>query len=366
MQQLATKLPRDLTSLHFLSAFQTKVKNLRQGLYRFAHSYPSPLDVILINHYEERLRRAHGHPMLGEYAPFMVGDLFALRPHAIEQLAFPWLLLYEYSLLLDDLIDQERVFSRSELLLSQMLLTSSCNEYRRLIGESRSPWAAYDSYQHEWLLGMLNEMQALSFKEACSPLEMVNQQGRKSAIVKFCAASLVYLDKGRLLSSQEQQGIDHICSGIQLLDDLTNVLEDHREGRHNFILELTHQWFKATLSHARVGWASLNTNQLTFALVYSGSIGRSWNAAADELEKGLTCFTGSESQTAKYFRSISTHCRKGARLIEDARRDLPEFREDFLYAQVVQSNIIEPGSTGLPDSWQGVMRAINDGPKASN
>lgn len=365
MQNLAIKTG-DLTSTVYLSTFQTKVENLRQDLYSYAESFPSPLNSTLINHYKGRLNRAHGLPMLGEYAPFMVGDLFMTRPQTIERLAFPWLLLYEYTLLLDDLIDQPRLFSRRELVLSQMLLASSFDEYKRILGDSQPLWAAYDSYQREWLMGSLHEMDSSSLKNAHCALEVIGQQGRRAAIAKFCAASLVYCDENRLLAPHEERGIDHFCAGIMLLDDIADVLEDHKEGRRNFLLETTYEWFKTNLSETSMTWTNLDINQLTIGLVYSGAISRSWKAAANEIENALGTFSDSESQTTNYFRSISTHCRRSAQLIEDAATGLPKFQQAFLHTQAIQqqSNIIEIGSAILRQSWKTVIHHIDNGPKA--
>ncbi len=366
MQNLAIKLTVDLTSVDFLSTFQTKVKSLRQDLYRHAQSFPSPLNSTLINHYEERVRRACGLPMLGEYAPFMMGDLLIIKPRTIELLNFPWLLLYEYTLLLDDVIDQPRKFSQRELVLSQMLLASSLDEFKRVLGDSQQLWAAYYSYQREWLIGSLHEMDLSSHEKTSFPSEVISQQARRAAIAKFCAASLLFLDQHRLPTPREESGIDHFCAGIMVLDDLTDVLEDHIEGRRNFLLETTREWSNANIPRESITWTTLSIDQLTIGLVYSGAISRSWKAAADEIDKALGIFSDSESQTANYFRSISIHCRRSARLIDDATTILPKFRQELLHPQTIQqqSNIIEMGSAILRQSWKTVINLIEDGPKA--
>jgi hypothetical protein len=366
MQNPAARLTGETSSNDLLTALRTKVEDLRQDLYFYARTLPSPLGPTVISHYEERVRRARGLPMLGEYAPFLLGDLFGVKQQSIEQLAFPWLLLYEYTLLLDDLADRRRSLSSHKLVLSQMLLASSLKEFKRVLGDSRAIWAAFDSYQREWLVGSLHESDFSSLKDGHPPLEIIRQQGRRAAMAKFCAASLLYLDANRLLTPSEESSIDHFCAGIMLLDDLTDVLEDHTEGLRNFVLERTHRWFKAKVSSEEPAWANLDIDQLTVGLVYSGAIGESWIAAANEIDKALGAFNRSENQAAKYFGLLSDRCRGSAHSIQEAAAGLPTFQPVFLHKQgkAHRSNILNLSSAILRRSLKKVIQQIDNGPRA--
>lgn len=372
MKNLAIDLKEYLNrdDMYYLLSFRTKIEKLREKLYIYAESITEPLNKILVAHYKERLSCAEGRPMLGEYAIFLAGDLFLIKPQVVDKLAFPWLLLYEYSLLLDDLLDGSRSHWSHELLLSQILLESSITEYKKLLGDNKSLWAAYNSYQREWINEMMHEMKWSCSKENQSKTGAIFQQGRKAAMVKFCVTSIVYLDKNRLLTSREEKGIDHLCAGIQLLDDLTDVLEDHRAGRLNVLLGDTYEWFNVIVfnSISNIHPKDVSVNQLMLGLVYSGAISNSWKIAAKQIDKAIEMLQDKENQSTKYFKSISIKCRESSRLIDKAIRDMPELQEYFLNTQIKgeNTNIIEINTAKLSQMLSRITRHINNGPKASN
>ncbi|MEX1138903.1 MAG: hypothetical protein WEF53_06140 [Bacteroidota bacterium] len=366
MQNSASVLAPRATSSSYFSVFQGDVKILRESLYRYAETLPPPLTLTLINHYEERIKRAQGLPMLGEYTPFILGDLFNLKPEVFDKITLPWFLMYEYTLLLDDLIDLPRISVQRELALSQVLLSSSFNEFRRILGDDESLWTTIDSYLHQWLVGSLHEVDSGDMREEWYGQEALRQQGRRAAIAKLCAAALVYLDQKRLPTAHEERGLDHFCSGFMLLDDLADVHEDYKEGRQNSLLETTREWFRTTVPETTIPWRHLSIHQLTVGLIYSGSISRSWNAASEEIEKGLACFSDSKSQIVDFFTSLSVSCRDSSRLIDEIVGDLLPSSHELLVteSQEQRSKVIELGSAMLKNSWEKILRQVEDGPKA--
>lgn len=360
----------DRDDTEYISFLQTKIELLRQLLYQYAESIPVPLNRILINHYKERLGCAEDRPMLGEYAAFMVGDLFSIKPQIVDQLAFPWLLLYEYSLLLDDLLDKSRSRRVHELLLTQILLESSLTRYRSLLGDNSLLWAVYDSYRQQSTNGILHEIEWSTNVSRMCDNGVIIEQGRKSAIVKFCATSIVYFDKKRLLSSREEEGIDHLCAGIQLLDDLTDVFEDHKAGRLNVLLKDAYDWLENNTSKSTHSMQLMHVDvyHLMAALSYSGAIERSWMKAAEQIDEALDLFTDVNSQTARYFHSISTKCRESANLIRELMSETPEFHGDFVISDVNgrHATISDIRSLRLSELIVKINEHVSTGPKASN
>jgi len=354
----------------YISSLQDKIEKLRNNLYSYSKYYPAPLDSILVNHYQERLRCADKQPMIGEYGAFIIGDLLSIEPRITEYLAFPWLLLYEYSLLLDDLLDKSRSHWSHELLLSQMLLESSLNEYRKLLGDNQQVWSAYESYRRESIDGMLYEIEWSTRIKKHSGSEVIIQQGRKAAMVKFCAASMVCLDNNRTLTPKEEKGIDHLCAGIQLLDDSTDALEDHMAGRMNILLEETYEWFKKNIfnSISNIHPKDIGGNQLMVGLVYSGGISRSWKTATEQLDKAIELLADKGSQVANYLNAISIRCRKSSIIIDEALEANPELQEVFFRALAKgdRFTMTEINSEKLSEVWRKIAGLINDGPKARN
>ena len=73
-------------------------------------------------------------------------------------------------------------------------------------------------------------------------------------------------------------------------------------------------------------------------LIYSGAVSRLWYAAAEQIDAALELLIDSGGQATKYFISISVQCRESARLIEEAARELPEFKESFLQGLIEEKN----------------------------
>lgn len=339
----------------YLLSLQPRVEQLRRELYRYAMNYNFPLGPVLINHYKERLKSAEGRPMIGEYAPYIFGDLFSVKQDNLEPLIFPWLLLYEYSLLLDDLLDNSRYQWPQELLLSQILLESSLSLYREALGDVQPLWAAYTSYRRESIDAMINEIDWLDTRERGSDAQVIILQGRKAALVKFCAATIVYMDQRRLLTAGEEEAIDFLCSGIQLLDDTTDVSDDRKTGRMNLLLKDTYTWYEREGLDPDMNTLNMTRNQLTVGLICSGSLSRMWKITAMQIDRGLELLKAGDRQSAKYFHSISSQCLRSSKLLDEVRRELPRL-----------PNKIDIDFVKLRTRLDEAIRYVEDGPKASN
>ena len=107
-----------------LSRFSKNVVANRQAYFNLIGAFPPEFGDTLARHYKSRLARAHGKPLLGEYAPWLLADMLPLRnPRVSREVAPAWMSLYAYTLFVDDMLDSaERAdFSRS-LLASSLLL----------------------------------------------------------------------------------------------------------------------------------------------------------------------------------------------------------------------------------------------------
>jgi len=369
MNNLAIKVKEQLNvvDIRQLSFLQTNLEELRNSLYNYASTLPTQLNDVLINHYNERLSRADGRPMLGECAIFLLGDLFSIKQHIVDEITFPWSLLYDYNLLIDDLIDDTRPNWPQELLLSQILLESSLSSFRDVLGNDNSIWNLYDSYRSEFTYGILHEIKWSSGDDRRFHDDTVIQQGRKAAMVKFCAAGLIYQDKHRLLTLKEEQFIDHICAGIQLLDDLTDVFEDHSNGRINILLEDTYEWLRKNGFKNILHTQKIDNELLIFGLFYSGAIERLWKAASEQIDKAIRIFPFLNNQTIDYFKHLSLRCKQSSDNINIATKIAPIFPNSLKIPKLERENELEVSfrTRQLSALLKEIMKHINDGPKAS-
>jgi len=354
--------------LSYLVSLKPNINILRAKFYDYAISLQHPIDEILINHFNERLKRAEGIPMLGEYTVYVFGDIFSISESVIEEAAFPWFLLYEYSLLLDDLLDKNRPNWELELLTSQLLLDESFKEYIRVFGNNKYMFETFELYRKQSINSMIFEFNWAKSDIINDTSSALNIQGRKSALMKFCVSSLVIKEKNRMLNEIEEKALDNLCSGIQLLDDLTDVLEDNKDGRMNVLLQESYKWSNSNLFKNNAGF-KLSPDQLIIGLIYSGSINNTLEIASELINKAIQLIdTGGAINALCFLKDLSLKCSSSSKDLDELLIKNSKYKQILLSRisnenQSVQLNL---ESDGLNDFWQQIIKYLKIIPKASN
>jgi hypothetical protein len=289
----------------FLKTIKPDVLNIRNQFYDFAKNLNSELGTILINHFNERIKRANETLMLGEYAPFIFGDLFKISYESINKVAFTWFLMYEYSLLLDDLLDKERENWKLELLSSQILLDNSFKKFFLAINNQIDIYNSFEKYRKESIDAMISELKCSNMKSIRSNVII---QGRKAALVKFCVSYMINIDKKREISEEEESILDNICAGIQLLDDLTDFMEDHIEGRLNLMLSFVYNWIEN--NYQLYNRKNINNDQLIAGLIVSQSLNTTLEFSHNLLKSACQLKGNKKITTGsiEYFNELAENC----------------------------------------------------------
>lgn len=365
---IKTKVYHTQSEYNYLNQFSDKIILLRKSLFRFAKELPSPLNEHLVIHYQKRLELASSSPMLGEYAVFLISDLFNIPSNNIDQLAFPWLLLYHYCLMLDDILDNPQQNNYHTLLTSQLLFQSAIKEYNKIFHDNNSLWESFDNCYRQWFDAMLFELQQdLSHKNKINGINYL-QQGRKAALVKFCANSLFLLFKKRQLNNEESECLDNLCCGIQLLDDITDIEYDYGMGVSNTLTLQIKKWLSQTHSSSTVNIAELTNSQLKIALLFSGAISSSLKTSIHYLNHGLTLSQNSKSITSAYFNQIIEKCVNNNILIEKLLEDVSNDKVNILLKNELwtENNIYHIESVKIKTIWENINSIIYNTPKACN
>ena len=346
------------------SALATEI-DLTAALNKWVLAQSNSIQIVLDAHITERKKRSEGRAMLGLYTPFFIGSLFSISESAVRAISRPWILMYEYSLILDDLIDTVRVNRSEETVLSQLLLTSALSEFKGLAGNGSDLWRAFNTCHCEWLGAML-EQDWEEYNSALLNESAVLQHGKKASIAKFCAQSLLLMDKGRLLSPREDVALDYFCAGVQLLDDVADVIEDLREHRASPLLRQIDLWNRRH-RFGNVNRDSIHcghTEMILNGLVYSGAVSRTWRAAAKCFDFGLTHLAAHDGDAFLYFADLAARCRFEADLLESDVSELKTLNPGF--AWVAELSIEDPlGSHDMFSEWRRAMKRIEAGPKCS-
>lgn len=301
----------------FLNTIKPHVLKIRHQFHDFAMKLKPELAAIVINHFNERLKRADETLMLGEYAPNILGNLFSISKSTINKVAFPWFLMYEYSLLLDDLLDKERENWQLELLSSQVLLDSSFKEFFLIVNNQLVVFKSFEKYRNESIDGIVNELKWSKLNSIECVESAVIIQGRKAALVKFCVSYMINVDKKRNITEEEESILDNICAGIQLLDDLTDFIEDHNEGRINLILSSIYKWIEN--NYPIYNRKNINNDQLIAGLILSQSLNTTLEfshfllKSVNQLKSNNKLNIGS----IEYFNELAENCLQKGRLVDN-------------------------------------------------
>jgi hypothetical protein len=286
-----------------LGHFDDSIKYIREQFEDFTKTLNNPIRRVVLDHFNNRCEKHKGIPMLGEYLISLFGNLFSISSHILKENLFPWFLLYEYSLMLDDLLDKKPANWELELLSSQILLDKAIIEYSKIFKNDKIVFDRYESYRKESINSMIYEI-IWSTNNNWNPTNIaIPLQGRKAALMKFGINCLFIQDKGRALKTNEEKALDDLCSGIQLIDDLTDFIDDYRERRQNVILQESQKWIVS--NYSEISLDNLNNDQLLLSLIYSGSINNSLEVAGELFNNALKLdVIDKENLAYQYFKNI--------------------------------------------------------------
>lgn len=332
---------------------------------------PHPLARRLVSHREDRFERACGRPMLGEYAIDIFSDLLHLGEASKARAEIPWLLLYEHALLIDDLLDGPSKQCGYDLILSQVLLDKAHRAISTLVGDGDIVLRLFERYRMESWTAMIQEMEwSQGKREEVGSEEALLLQGRKSALAKFCATLLRYADRGEILTQEQERGIDALCSGIQLLDDLADCHEDHSNGRMNRTLQTAIRWLSHRFPrHSSPGKDDpLGPSQLVAGLVLSGSVASTWITAAGRFEEALDLLKAPVGACAtEYFTALGVQCRQSSIRLGFLTSQGGEgwnCLDEVLLDEAALTRELAEGK--LSKLWQEILQCLSIGPQASN
>lgn len=326
---ILSNITEDYSKVSYLNTIRPKVLNVRRQFYDYAANMKSELGNSVIYHFNERLKRAGDTLMLGEYAPFILGDLFSISETGISKISFPWLILYEYCLLLDDLMDKERENWQLEMLSSQVLLDKAYKEYFVDANDRYNIHNYFERYRNESIEGIVSELNWSKNNKIENIDAAIIIQGRKAALVKFCVASMINVEHNRNITKEEEKILDNICAAIQLLDDLTDISEDHTECRINIMLSTIYKWIENKYPYYNK--TNINYDQLIAGLIISQSMNTTLEISANQLRsvKILEKRFRDNDGSIEYFMQLAENCLQKSKQVDNILKE--ESKNILLY-----------------------------------
>ena len=366
MNNIAHKLNTQDKENQFLSIFKEEVENSRKHLFNFAQSLPKPLGDLLLNHFSSRLQKSNSLPMLGEYALYMIADLFNIKKELPFKFSYAWILLYEYTLLIDDMIDENDTNNKNNIAVSQILLAEFLYAFNSKTLRSELLFESFNIYMKEWINGSLHNTPDVFITNHDFSNNIFRHQSKRASIAKFGASSLFIDAHNRSLSLNEEVIIEHLCAGLMLLDDLTDVFIDFNNKQDNYLLNVTINWFRLNVASKYLKLDQITNNQLYIGLIYSNAIIDSWEAIANEIDLALNNFPHNWGNTYHFFHFISLGCRESVKHLRNEYNNLPKFNYTMLNinSHLKKQKIIDFGQKILEYNLNRIIQIIQNAPKA--
>jgi len=349
----------------YLKNIKPDIDKTRRKFYNFLDNFNPKLKKVIINHFKERLERAGDNLLLGEYAPYILGHLFNISKSTINKVSFPWFLLYEYSLIFDDLLDKDRVDWKMELISSQKLLDYSHQEFIKFINKDNKLFNDFNKYRDQSIDGMIKEIDWTVNGIIDNKNTAILFQGRKAALVKFCVSFMIKSDKKRSIYQTEEQVLDNICAGIQIIDDLTDIVEDHNEHRINIMLSTIYEWIYKNYG---INSTNISTNQLLAGLIFSNSLNTTLDISSfllSSVKKNLK-ETPYNKGAIDYFNNIAISCSNSSTTLDKILIENKKIEPMLLKHIFIEKNIDKKQGKLINDYWNKLIKFIKLVPKASN
>lgn len=331
---------------------------------------PKSIQNFMHYKYNDRLLRASGRLMLGEHAVSIVSEFLHISYDVSEKFKPIWNLLYWHSILIDDIVDGNSLDTKQDLLVSQILLDKALV----LISSSsvffkQSIFEIFQRYRLESWVAMAQEQSWSCGEHVPNSLDAaILQQGRKSALAKFCSSALLIAEWDVELTKNQVVALDDLLSGIQILDDIADYLEDFSSRRHNIILDMMYSWLSSLSTVTPIDVKSLSESRLIFSLIASNAFCVAWKLAADRIDCALSALNaGVGNYYASYFRTLSTqstHSSLQITSLVNNNRNVVNMIERNLYCDSKFQSIIDSQEASL--IWSQMLHVIANGPKASN
>jgi hypothetical protein len=318
------------TTKSSLANFSKNVATNRQTFFRGLNTLPREFETRLSSNYKNRIARANGKPLLGEYAPWLLVDLLPLNnPKVALRIAPAWMNLYAYTLFVDDMLDTNTKNELSKsVLASGLLLERGISALTDALPKDAKVRVKLDRYFLEAATATFKEITKHRERLSRYSQKDISRLGEKVALLKLCASCLLAADGAKSISNELLVPIESLATGAQLFDDVTDWQEDWRAGNYTYLLTRTFQRLK-NLGIAREP-SQFSQAEVLIGIVITGSL-------EDCLRRGLGYLNAVE--TSSYNKVDSVAKRLLEELIHEnsifqkevfeTRRFLEQFRTSY-------------------------------------
>lgn len=269
-------------------------------------------------HFQKRVSRADGRVMLGEAAVWLLPSLLGVAtfPH---RFLTPWMLLYGYSMLSDDISDGDHEPEGTHV--AGALLCRAILRFSEAVGSPEAVMGWFSDSQ----LDVADEASAEHSSQAIQSVRPADylSAGRKNAHLRVLARAIASIRQESSLSRREENGVHELCAAVQLLDDLTDLARDYEAGRGTPLLRATLRYVERNPLREDLGWVG---QSLLVGALCSGGAHASLQASGALLESALQSFNGAPDGAGQLFvRDLCWRVKAAANEIAEAGEAVRRF-----------------------------------------
>lgn len=212
-------------------------------------------------------------PVLGELIPWMLSDLFELEIDQVQDIATAWLKVYLYTCLIDDLLDEEAIFSPDEVLVSSLLFQEGSATLFNVVRNTKYEALLKDAFY----LSAEGELQDLKEQHIPHANKAIAAK-KKNYVLLACSAALAARSNERGNTIVEFS--EAILLGLQYLDDIADWENDFSNGNYTKLLS-------QGLAH-EVGSTKIKSRKVLLGdLVETGALNNLLSETASILKKAI-------------------------------------------------------------------------------
>lgn len=265
---------------------------------------PQACQHVVLTKYKARLENRDGAPLLGECAPWILSDILSIdSPKTAERVLSPWMDLYIYTLLLDDIIDTNDMHTSTPVLIASSLIAQRGIRklYETFPGNS---WVSLklDECFIEMATAAIDEIQNHRNSVQTYSDNDIFDIGKKFSILHLCGAMLLADSRDKVPPDSILLPVSLLSSGMQLLDDITDWHDDWQIHNYTPLLTETFQFLNESSIFSESSQTNLSRNDILAAMILSGSLENSLLKATQMLTQMIELSScHSHSVTARFF-----------------------------------------------------------------
>jgi len=255
VQMLVKEMVADIS---YYAPIKSRILNARENFLTWGNSLPYPISEITLKLSKSNKDGPLPGAILGERYAFWIGELLGAREEIQQKVAIGCIAGFIYVIGQDHCIDEETQTNLHEELLKNLLYAKLIQSFKSVTKDEDKFWHYFNEYLQEYTEGCLWES-----VEGRNPrlysTQNLKMVANRSALVKNCVSSLAIATGKEREILKYCSAIEQFVIGLQIRDDLADLLEDLGGGRYTYPMSRLLEGNRANLFSLQTAMLYTNT-----------------------------------------------------------------------------------------------------------